>query len=117
MINSFSARPLGYPSEGWVGARCKAARGGRGTHRRWVQAYSRYAAASARAIQRRRWAGFSGLLQRAAQAQGVGGPPHGLDDEGDVLVQVHPEFLRPLEDVLAVYLPGEGFVLHSLAHR
>src|SRR5512138_1332502 len=38
-------------------SRCKAERAGPS------EAYWRYAAASARAFQRRRWAGFSGLLQ------------------------------------------------------
>jgi hypothetical protein len=42
-------------------SRYKAAHAGRGTQRRWVKAYSRYAATSARVSQRRRWAFFSSL--------------------------------------------------------
>jgi len=50
-------------------SRCQAVRAGWGTHRRWVQAHSRYAATSARARQRRRWAVFSGLRRAVRRAR------------------------------------------------
>src|SRR5438067_1822992 len=62
-------------------------------------------------------------IRSGALGHGTGEPQlrrdatHCLDDERDVLVQVHTELGGAVYYILPVHTPGEGFVLHLLPHR
>lgn len=64
------------------------------------------------------WRGRSAALAllRPSQAQRVRLALHRVNDERDVLVEVHAQPFRPLDDVLAVDPAGERLVLHLFAH-
>src|SRR5271169_2650283 len=52
------------------------------------------------------------LRAASRQPQLPRNPLHRLDTEADVLIQVHAQLLRALDDVFAADAAGEGFVLH-----
>ncbi len=38
---------------------------------------------------------------------------HALHDEADVFVQIDPQFLGALDDVLAIHVLGKAFIAHQ----
>ncbi len=42
---------------------------------------------------------------------------HAIHDEADVFVQIDPQFLGALDDVLAIHILGETFIAHLPVHR
>ena len=57
------------------------------------------------------------VLRRRRQADLFGDGLHALHDERDVFVQVYPQFVGALLDVVPADILGEGLVFHLLTHR
>src|SRR5205823_2321925 len=53
---------------------------------------------------------------RTGQAQFWRHAPHRLDHKCNVLVEIHSQIVRSLNNILAIYSSGECFVLHLLPH-
>src|SRR5579872_2356912 len=72
-------------------------------------------APSSQRPRRRAGASTSGSRRSTVQSELGSDLPHGRDYKGDVLVEIHPQRLGAVDDVVPAHLPGESLVLHSLA--